>query len=161
MKKKRTEDNDVSLQLLEQDFLEDPSEPRTLYYLGLHYKTAFEQHDDNSSVAALELLNSSHHYLHLRARIDERGDAQERWWATVLLGQIHLYVSMRPGDPVMLGTGSGKGGSGSASAGDKAGVGEGSLAEAGKWLKRAVTLDATRQEPYAMLAERYVSHYTS
>lgn len=30
------------------------------------------------------------------------------------------------------------------------------LAEAGKWLKRAVTLDATRQEPYAMLAERYV-----
>ena len=32
----------------------------------------------------------------------------------------------------------------------------GRLAEAGKWLKRAVTLDGTRQEPYAMLAERYV-----
>jgi hypothetical protein len=42
-------------------------------------------------LAGQELLNSSHHYLHLRARIDERGDALERWWATVLLGHIHLY----------------------------------------------------------------------
>ena len=153
LKKKKTEDNDACLQLLEQDYLEDGSEPRTLYYLGLHYKTAYEQHDDNSTEAALSLLNSSHHFLHLRARIDERGDAQERWWATILLGQIHLYVSQRPGDPVSLGSGSG--GDGTLKAG-----GESGLAEAGKWLKRAVTLDGTRQEPYAMLAERYVSTAT-
>jgi hypothetical protein len=53
LKKKRAQENEASLALLEKDFLEDPGEPRTLYYLGLHYKTAFEQHDDNTSAAAL------------------------------------------------------------------------------------------------------------
>lgn len=114
LKKRRIEENNAHLKLLEKDFLEDPSEPRTLYHLGLHYKTAHEQHEDSTSAEAMvgpfivfkciqaisadvrvvvqELLNNSHHYLHLRARIDERGDPQERWWATVLLGHIHLYA---------------------------------------------------------------------
>eukprot|EP01043_Picozoa_sp_COSAG02_P121974 COSAG02_NODE_58847_length_276_cov_0.581921_1_plen_47_part_01 len=39
-----SEENNACLKLLEKDFLEDPSEPRTLYHLGLHYKTAHEQH---------------------------------------------------------------------------------------------------------------------
>ena len=86
-------------------------------------------------------------------------------WATVLLGYIHLYAPAAVGYvlndfawPLVIQTttvfahgilrcrGKLKDGSDTA----------GRLAEAGKWLKRAVTLDATRQEPYAMLAERYV-----
>ena len=31
------------------------------------------------------------HYLHLRARIEESGSAEERWWAAVMLGQLFLY----------------------------------------------------------------------
>lgn len=56
LKKRRTEENNACLKLLEQDFLEDPSEPRTLYHLGLHYKTAHEQHEDNTSAAAMVIL---------------------------------------------------------------------------------------------------------
>lgn len=117
--------------------------------------------------AVQELLNNSHHYLHLRARIDERGDAQERWWATVLLGYIHLYAPAAVGcvcscvQVWALLTASALAHENCVAYVDRGKVKDGTdsagrLAEAGKWLKRAVTLDATRQEPYAMLAERYV-----
>ena len=53
LKKRRIEENNACLKLLEKDFLEDPSEPRTLYHLGLHYKTAHEQHEDNTSAEAM------------------------------------------------------------------------------------------------------------
>ena len=57
----------------------------------MHYKLAFEQHETPSSPEATALLNSSAHYLHLRARIEESGSAEERWWAAVMLGQLFLY----------------------------------------------------------------------
>ena len=41
-------------------------------YVGVHYKLAFEQHETPSSPEATALLNSSAHYLHLRARIEDR-----------------------------------------------------------------------------------------
>jgi hypothetical protein len=53
LKTRRAEENNACLKLLEQDFLEDPSEPRTLYHLGLHYKTAHEHHEDNTSAEAI------------------------------------------------------------------------------------------------------------
>ena len=53
LEKRRAEENNACLKLLEQDFLEDPSEPRTLYHLGLHYKTAHEHHEDNTSAEAI------------------------------------------------------------------------------------------------------------
>ena len=57
----------------------------------MHYKLAFEQHETPSSPEATALLNSSAHYLHLRARIEDSGSAEERWWAAVMLGQLFLY----------------------------------------------------------------------
>ena len=57
----------------------------------MHYKLAFEQHETPSSPEATALLNSSAHYLHLRARIEDSGSAEERWWAAVMLGQLSLY----------------------------------------------------------------------
>ncbi len=56
LKKRRVEENNACLKLLEKDFLEDPSEPRTLYHLGLHYKTAHEQHEDSTSAEAMVIF---------------------------------------------------------------------------------------------------------
>jgi hypothetical protein len=56
LKKRLVEENNACLKLLEKDFLEDPSEPRTLYHLGLHYKTAHEQHKDSASAEAMVIF---------------------------------------------------------------------------------------------------------
>jgi len=95
--------NALYLKLLHRDLedaqldptVRDVEKARTLYYLGIHYMSSYEQAENSESTESKWWLQTAQKYFGDRISI-ATCNPEERWWSMVRLGYIKLFFNNDP-----------------------------------------------------------------